>query len=147
MSLNLGVYLVDQGAITPQQFTAAVKESLKRKTPIGELAMREHKLRMNQVYEILRLQADRKASFGRLAIEAGYLNRTQLAELLYIQAEEEPPIGQILVEQGAILPRDLETHRRNLQTQISNRPRRNALGDALVSWSHQDDEELNAIRD
>lgn len=145
MSLNLGVYLVDQGAISPKQFTEAVKESLKRKTPIGELAMREHKLRMNQVYEILRRQADRKASFGKLAIEAGYLNRTQLAELLYIQSEEEPPIAQILIEQGAIHPLELETHRRNFQSQISNRPRRNALGEALVSWSHKDDEELNAI--
>lgn len=145
MSLNLGVYLVDEGAITAEQFTEAVKESLKRKTPLGELALRERKLRMNQVFEILRMQATRRASFGKLAVDAGYLNRAQLAELLYVQSEEVPPVTQILVEQGAILPYELEDHRQSFQKQVASRPQRNALSEALVSRSHQDDDELNAI--
>lgn len=131
MSLNFAMYLLEQGAISDEQLTRALRDSLASQTSLGELAMREGKMTMKQVYEVLRFQAGRSASFGEIARHCGFLGRADLADLLYVQSEEQLSVIDALLLQQAISPDVVERYRSEYQTVKLQENRRMTLGEAF----------------
>ena len=145
MSLNFGMYLVDQQAITSEQFTDAIRARLNDKVPLGQLALRRRKLSMSQVFDILRMQSGKPAPFGKLAMEAGYLSEPQLAELLYYQSEHETPLTRLLVQQGAITHDALDHHYREYQHIMEQQSSRPMINSALLGRTSPGADELSTI--
>lgn len=145
MSLNFGMYLVDQKAITPEQFTNAIRARLEDKVPLGQLALRRRKLSLSQVFEILRVQSGKPAPFGKLAMECGYLSEPQLAELLYYQSENERSITRLLIQQGAISSDVLDHHYQEYQQKMAKQSSRPVLDSAMVGRTSSGADELSTI--
>ena len=118
MSLNLAVYLVDQGAITATQLVDAIRDQLDRKPPIGRLALRQKRLSIKQLFEVMTEQSQSALPFGEIAVQRDFIARPALAELLFLQTQMAPDLGSILVDQGVLTASELANHQRNYQAQF-----------------------------
>lgn len=110
--------LIDEGRISPRDFVAALRQQLRCRRPIGQLAVEMGWMSMQQVFTVLSKQAEANQPFGELAIALGFLDRPQLSELIIRQLESVPKLEDILVEHGAISQRDLEHSLERLRGQM-----------------------------
>jgi hypothetical protein len=100
--LTTALRLLTRKLASPRQIQAAVDACHASRPKIGALALVESKLKVAQVFQILREQATSNEYFGEIAVRLGFLNRAALCELLWLQVERTPKLLDVLVEQGAI---------------------------------------------
>lgn len=110
--------LIDEGRISAEGFVGALRQQLRCRRPLGQLAVEAEMMTMPQVFEVLSRQSDRNEPFGELAIEMGFLSREDLSELIVRQMEAVPLLEELLVECGAITKRDLEDSLARLRSQV-----------------------------
>jgi hypothetical protein len=121
LTMQFGVYLVDNDLITPDDFFEAVKLQLRTRPQLGALAIELHKLNVRQVFSLLRKQCDSPTEmFGDLAIQAGYLKAAEVEELVEEQLRRVRPLRDLLVEMGVFTDREATQHyadfRRSMQS-------------------------------
>lgn len=105
--MHFGIYLVENGVISCEEFYEALKFQLNTRPQLGALALERRKLTMRQVFTVLRSQCDSPSEFfGELAVKAGLLTSNELAQLVFEQMTRSKPLGEVLVELG-ILQRDM----------------------------------------
>lgn len=114
--MQLGIYLVRQGAISADALVTALEHWITCRPPIGQLAIESHKLSMKQVFEILQVQADSSEPFGRIAVNLQFLSKDDVEELLQLQRERTPTLAQTLVDSGILDEEELATQVRNYYT-------------------------------
>jgi hypothetical protein len=102
-----GIYLVENGVLSCEEFYEALKLQLRSRPQLGGLAIELRKLTAREVFAVLRRQCDSPADmFGELAVEMGYLRPDDLGQLIHEQSLRLKPFQEILVEAG-ILPTDV----------------------------------------
>lgn len=104
--LNTAFRLLSKKLATPRQIQAAVEFCRANRPKIGALALVEGKLKVHEVFQILREQASTNEVFGEIAVRLGYLDRSTLRELLWLQVERSPKLEDVLTQQGVISNRE-----------------------------------------
>ncbi len=94
---RFGKFLVNNGVLDEKAVYDAMNMQMKKKVPIGQIAVKERVLTINQVFNILNKQADTPKLFGEIAIDMGYLVKDGVEKLLAFQREDMPGIEEILV--------------------------------------------------
>ena len=97
-----GEFLIEKGIVDEQAILDALDRQRKLNIPIGQLALKERKLTVKQVFHILNVQIDNKKLFGAIAVELGYITPEDVETLLTIQQDKRPRLGDILVEMKKI---------------------------------------------
>lgn len=103
-----GQFLIDLEIVDEAAVYEALNIQKSQIIPIGKIAIRDRMLTVNQVFEILNVQAETEIHahlqkpFGKIAIERGYLDEPQVKGLLAIQKKIVQPIGEILVKMKKI---------------------------------------------
>lgn len=101
--MKFGLHLVRKGWIASDQLVSALERQNALTVPIGQLAVEEGLLTIQDVFEILHRQADTPlVEFGQVAIELDMLSAGELAILVARQSELKPSLAEILVEQGVL---------------------------------------------
>lgn len=114
--MQFGVYLVENGVITCDEFFEAVKLQLRTRPQLGGLAIERRKLNVRQVFDVLRQQCDSPEElFGDLAVQRGYLTKDELADLIHEQLRRVTPIREILVEMDLLSAEAVEHHYRDFR--------------------------------
>ena len=93
--------LVRDGKVSAEAFAEAAWLHYLSRLPLGELALRQGVLNMNQVFDILGESEMRNKPFGETAIDLGYMDEDQLSRLLMTQQKIATPVEDILVQMGA----------------------------------------------
>ena len=88
--------LVKENKISASDFAEAVWKHFKSRPPLGEVAVKEGYLSMNQIFATLSSQVEQGTPFGETAVELGFLTREQLATLLLKQEEMSVPVEELL---------------------------------------------------
>jgi hypothetical protein len=103
-AMQFGIYLVENGVITCEEFYETLKMQLHTRPQLGGLAIEKRKLNVRQVFAILRSQCDSPDEmFGETAVKLGFLTHEALAWLLHEQSVRVKPFNELLVELS-ILP-------------------------------------------
>lgn len=114
----LGQFLLERGAITPEQLLAAIEAQRVSNPLLGELAVQRGLLTDAQARRVNERQRAEDRRFGDIAQEMGLLDPARIDELLAAQKAGRKLFGQILVEQGVLteaeLAGHLEAHRADL---------------------------------
>jgi hypothetical protein len=110
--------LVDEGRISADSLVKALRQQMRRRRPIGQLAIEHALMTTTQVLEVLAQQANSDLPFGELAVELGFLTRENISQLILRQIELLPSIDDMLVQTGAISRRDLEAACDKLRTRL-----------------------------
>ncbi len=109
--MQFGMYLVDNGVISCEEFFEAVKLQLHSRPQLGALAIDTRRLSFRQVSRVLREQCDEpNQMFGEIAVRLGYLSEEELSTLLDEQAARELPLDEVLVEHGFLSREAVEYH-------------------------------------
>jgi hypothetical protein len=109
--MQFGIYLVENGVITCEEFFEALKLQVRTRPTIGGLAIEKRKLNVRQVFSVLRQQCDSPADlFGELAVKAGYISGEELASLIHEQTTRVRPFSDILVELEILSPEVVDDH-------------------------------------
>ena len=124
--MYFGLYLAKQGVITTEQFVTALEIQLDSRPQVGSLAVETGKLRIKEVFQILREQADQPMKkFGELAVEASLLESDELAALLYHQSIRVQPMSEILLELDFISQKEIDHHLREYRLAAQPTPETN----------------------
>lgn len=97
-----GKYLVEQKALTPEQYADISKKQAEARVKLGLIAVEENLLTQEQADELNHLQTQMDKRFGDLAIEKGYLTDEQVSMLLRKQGNPYLQFIQTLSESGYI---------------------------------------------
>ena len=109
--MQFGIYLVENGIITTDEFFEALKLHLRSRAQLGALAIQTHKLNFRQVFAILRAQCDAPNElFGELAVSLGYLTADDLSQLLAEQQQRSLPFLKAIVDSGMLSAEATEEH-------------------------------------
>jgi len=109
--MQFGMYLVDNGVISCEEFFEALKLQLHSRPQLGALAIETRRLTFRQVFAVLRTQCDEPNElFGEIAIRLGYLTDETLAQLLDEQAARAKPLIEVLVDNDFISAELAEEH-------------------------------------
>jgi hypothetical protein len=109
--MQFGMYLVDNGVISCEEFFEAVKLQLHSRPQLGSLAIDSRRLSFRQVSRILREQCDEpNQMFGEIAVRLGYLNEEELSNLLTEQEARALPLAEVLIEHGFLTRPAVEYH-------------------------------------
>ena len=77
-----GKYLVDQKALTPEQYAEISAQQAATRVKLGLIAVEENLLTKEQADELNHLQTQMDKRFGDLAVEKGYLTEESIMESL-----------------------------------------------------------------
>ena len=111
--MQFGMYLVENGVITCEEFYEALKLQLGTRPQLGALAIEKRKLNVRQVFGVLRSQCDSPdEKFGSVALKLGYLTEADLAWLLHEQSVRVRPFSELLVEIDVLSVDEVEKHYR-----------------------------------
>lgn len=124
-----GGYLVDNGYITEEQFTALVEYQDRHRAKLGVIAVKENMLTPEQAAELNRLQMQMDMRFGDLAVSKGYLTESDITSLLRLQGNPYLTFVQALDENGIM---DLD--------------RADSLIEEFQSACHISNTDMNAIK-
>lgn len=106
---DTALFVLAKGWASIAQITTAVLVGRAQRPKIGELAIREEKLTMAQVFRILEQEATHGGLFGENAIEMGLLSKPDLYELLLLQAQKTPRLTATLLAQGILNEQQVES--------------------------------------
>lgn len=98
----LGQFLVEQGAITPEQLEDGLRFQRERNQRIGEVAVQRGVLSPEQVEAVRQVQRDDPRLFGDIAVGQRRLTRKTLDELLFFQKIQHTYLGEALLVLGHI---------------------------------------------
>ncbi|MEX2168046.1 MAG: hypothetical protein WD851_01935 [Pirellulales bacterium] len=118
--MKFGLFLTRSGVIAPEQFISVLQKQQEDLVPLGQLAIEEGKLTVQDVFKVLRVQTDLPHDrFGETAVELGLLDKRDIAELLMVQSGRCQPFSTLLVEMGFLtseqVDRELLAYRRGLE--------------------------------
>ncbi len=119
--MRFGMYLVEQGVVSADQFIEAVSLQLQDRIPLGQLAMESEKLTKIHVLHVLSIQNKEPKLFGQIALDLGYLSKPDLADLFLEQNERLRPISEILVALRAITQDDMKSELKKYRRQLANK--------------------------
>jgi hypothetical protein len=102
--LATSLAVLDAGWATTDQLRHADAWRRWAHPQLGKLAMKQGKLTMPQVFDILGHQAIADGLFGEIALEMGLLSKADLFELLELQLELTPTMADALMTLGVITP-------------------------------------------
>lgn len=109
--MQFGMYLVENGVITCEEFYEALKLQLGTRPQLGALAIEKRKLNVRQVFGVLRSQSDSPdEKFGEIALKLGYLSEADLAWLLHEQSVRVRPFSELLVDISVLSADAVEKH-------------------------------------
>ena len=97
-----GKYLVEQKALTPEQYAELSAQQAATRVKLGLIAVEEKLLTKEQADELNHLQTQMDKRFGDLAVEKGYLTDEQVGMLLKKQGNPYLQFIQVLSESGFI---------------------------------------------
>lgn len=103
-------FLLSRNVVSKYDIASALQRQRSEQQPLGRVAIRHNYLSINQVFELLRVQADNQEArdlFGGLAIEFGFLDEEQLEEILKLQADTRPDILDVLVKANVLTVKQL----------------------------------------
>lgn len=110
--LELAIAALASDLATVDELQSAAVARRQARPLIGELAIKNRRLTIHQVFQILGEQATTGEPFGEAAVRLGVLDEKGLHELLGLQAGLTPQLSEVLVEQGVLTPGDVnELHR------------------------------------
>ena len=95
-----GKYLVEQKALTPEQYAELSAQQAATRVKLGLIAVEEKLLTKEQADELNHLQTQMDKRFGDLAVEKGYLTDEQVGMLLKKQGNPYLQFIQVLSESG-----------------------------------------------
>jgi hypothetical protein len=96
-SLELALEILDAGLATIDQVREANAYRNQQRPQFGKLAVAMGKLKMAEVFSILRRQTETSGLFGDVAVEMGLLEEGDLYEVLQKQANLTPTLLDSLV--------------------------------------------------
>ncbi|MCG6926397.1 MAG: phage adsorption protein NrfB [Acidobacteria bacterium] len=99
----LGASLVDQGLLTDDELSRALKAQRRAYARLGDLLVELRLLTSEQLAAALERYDPGAQLFGEYLVESGYLTRESLLETLERQRTRLRPLGRVLTEDG-ILP-------------------------------------------
>ena len=106
MSLNFGIYLVEQRIISPEQFCGLVKIQQESGATLASVAIRKNMLTIKRVANILDQQEmTPHKSFAQIAIETDYLDGADAEKLVTEQQHTTPTIRKLVQECGLLTDR------------------------------------------
>jgi hypothetical protein len=102
--LEIALEAISSGSANVEALLDAAAARRRARPPIGEIALRQRKLTMAQVFRVLEQQPDTDELFGAIAIRLGFLTEASLRELLQLQTEMTPSLVSILTGEGVLSP-------------------------------------------
>jgi hypothetical protein len=99
--MRFGEFLVSKGRLSPEHVGVALREQVRRRVPLGTLAVQTGVLDRAAVHRVLQAQSAGRPwrPFGEVAEDMGIVDRSQLERLLEEQRRRSPRLGGVLVEQ------------------------------------------------
>ena len=105
-----GQYLINIGAIQPEDVLAVLDDQELRVEHFGRIAVKRGYLTASRLLAMLDDQVLHRRKVGETAIAYGYMTEVQVKAVLSEQKEQRRPIGALLVERGAISESQLRKH-------------------------------------
>lgn len=103
-----GQFLIERGALTPEQLIEAVSYQENRNHKFGMYAESKGYLKAEDVERLNEEQKRTDLMIGELAAKLGLLTSIQVEEILTVQRNDHVQIGQILVMKGFMDEENLE---------------------------------------
>ena len=101
MNIRFGIFLVENKYITANQFVQLVKKQLELREAVGQTALRNGLMTIEQVYQTLALRSkDDSLSFGKAAVQLGFLTSAQYSQLLVAQARNDVGLKELIIRNG-----------------------------------------------
>ena len=82
MAERFGQFLVKNGIVDAATVIEALNLQKKRSIAVGQIALQERMLSINQVFEVLNAKISTAKLFGELAVEKGFLENKEVERLL-----------------------------------------------------------------
>ena len=98
----LGAMLVDQGLITPDELSRALKSQRRSYARLGDLLVELRLLTSGQLRAALERYDPGKQPFGEFLVENAYIRRDSLLEALERQRARRRPLGRVLRDEGLL---------------------------------------------
>ncbi|MDP6624908.1 MAG: hypothetical protein QGG87_00430 [Nitrospinota bacterium] len=105
---DFGRFLISRNVVNVEMVRKAINLQKSKAILIGELAIQEGILSIDQVFNILEKRLEEQKFFCQIAVELGYLTKAIAHKLLELQKKRLPPLGDMLLEMKAINQYDLE---------------------------------------
>jgi hypothetical protein len=99
MSLRFGLFLVEQGIISCDQFCGLLKVQQQSVPPISSIAVQQNILTIRQIAHVYQLMEQFSSTdFLNTAIKVGILNQPQIQKLRTAQQQAVPSLKQLIVD-------------------------------------------------
>ena len=105
---DFGRFLISRNVVNVEMVRKAINLQKSKAILIGELAIQEGILSIDQVFNILEKRLEEQKFFCQIAVELGYMTKTNANNLLKLQKKRLPPLGDILLKIKAIGHDELE---------------------------------------
>jgi hypothetical protein len=105
---DFGRFLISRNVVNVEMVRKAINLQKSKAILIGELAIQEGILSIDQVFNILEKRLEEHKFFCQIAVELGYMTKTNANNLLKLQKKRLPPLGDILLKIKAIGHDELE---------------------------------------
>ena len=105
---DFGRFLISRNVVNVEMVRKAIHLQKSKAILIGELAIQEGILSIDQVFNILEKRLEEQKFFCQIAVELGYMTKTNANNLLKLQKKRLPPLGDILLKIKAIGHDELE---------------------------------------
>ena len=105
---DFGRFLISRNVVNVEMVRKAINLQKSKAILIGELAIQEGILSLDQVFNILEKRLEEQKFFCQIAVELGYMTKTNANNLLKLQKKRLPPLGDILLKIKAIGHDELE---------------------------------------
>jgi hypothetical protein len=116
--LEFAITALVLGMVTVDEVQAATVARRQARPLIGELAIKNRRLSIHEVFQILGEQATTGEPFGEAAVRMGLLDAKGLNELLGLQTSVTPQLSEVLVEQGVLTRDDVADLRRQVRERM-----------------------------
>ena len=103
-----GAYLLNQGAISPEDLKEAIQHQDDSRLKLGTLAIHQGLMTASEVDEVCFLQTREDKRFGEIAVDRGYLTVGDVEDLLMMQTPDYLQLGQSLINLGMLDNTSLE---------------------------------------
>ena len=109
MSLKFGLYLVEQGIITCDQFCGLVKIQQETKSSLGSIAIQKNIMTIKQVATVLeQSELNPSKSFVDIAIANDFIDQADAKQLLQLEQLARPTLRKIIANVGLMTERQIE---------------------------------------
>ena len=120
MAERFGQFLVKHGIVDAAAIRDVLNFQKKTSFAIGQIALRERMLSINQVFEVLNAQISTAKLFGELAVEKGFLKNKEVESYSKTKISR-PLLGEILVEMNKTTNEDLDVLLKKFKNASKNR--------------------------